>query len=71
LFQFDLDKDKITYNAVVKKTPFPPLSLFWEVRGMAAALQRLCLRPSAVTVSLYYLPRCLRQCCHSLFCKNH
>jgi len=55
-----LINDKITYGAVVKKTPNPSLSLFWEVRGMATALRRLCLSPSAVTVSLYYLPRCLR-----------
>jgi len=57
---------KITYDTVMKQTPLPPLSLFWQVRGgNVTALRRPCLPLSAVTISLHYLPRCRFQQSHA------
>ena len=60
LFQFDRDKPENSDDTVVKKTPLPLLSLFWQVRWQATAFRRPCLPLSAVTVSKHYVLRCLR-----------
>jgi len=59
-FNAILINHKNTYDTVMKKTPPAPLSPFCKVRGNDSVLRRPCLPLSTVTVSLHYLPRCLR-----------
>jgi len=59
-FNSTLTNHKITYDAVMKKTPPHRCPPFERSGVNASALRHPCLPLSAVTLSLNYLPRCLR-----------